>query len=472
MAGWFTKIDVLNLHLNKPELKMLKQDGVLNAGSIFSGEHIKKTENPDGSISYAENGITTTYTKDESGEVKTVEYHFEHGDRESIKHEYGDKTQTTKETFRENSAIQTRTSVYKNGKPDYQIETFKDNEEIKQKEYFYDKNGNATIKSLHADGSISIKKAGMNEELYFPAETFGKENAETYILKGENLQPAGDFFHNKYGITLEDLHLPDLQKISANELNNMLEDTLFTYNGEIGKFTDGKFVSYTLDNKGTAQKEYTIDHTGFPDKLTRKEVTSGKNKIITNYEYKADSINLGKTYIGNKPFYEVIKDTENDFEILKFASDREPFSRTRKDKKGNEIIEFYNNGKWTTKYPNQPVKIPDYEMSNIPGDKDIKAAKLLAIPVGTQVKISINGIERIGEKKEITINGETTLAYVFDYKEDIGTSKNANSVHVVYAINENGTISDPPLYRKDNITEYKDKRFFKDINGSFTYKHN
>lgn len=476
MTKWLPKLDALNLHLNKPELKIPTQEPTIKAGSIFSAENIKKTENPDGSVSYAENGITTTYIKDESGELKAVEYHFEHGDRESVKHEYNNKTQTTQETFREGD-LQTRTTVYedgkpehkteifaenhklksretryKNGKPDYQIETFKDNEEIKQKEYFYDKNGNATIKSTHADGSISIKKAGMGEELYFPFETFGKQNAKTYILKGNELQFAGDFFNNKYGITLEDLHLPNLQTKTINTPDNLPQGTLVTHNGEIGMFKNGKFVSYAPDNKGTAQKEYTIDNIGFPDKLARKEVNSGRNKIITEYEYKENVANFGKTYIDGRLLCEVIKDTENDVEILKFASDREPFSRIRKDRKGNEITEFYNNGKWSTKYPNQPVKIPNYEMDGV-FDKDAKASKLLAMPVGTEVSLAINGVKRIGEKQEVTINGQTFQAYVFDYKEDVGTSKNANSVHAVYAINDNGTISDKPIYRKDNFAE-------------------
>ena len=372
----------------------------------FSLLNIQKEET-DTTISYTRNGIKTTFFKRENSDIPaSVKYesvYFEDIKSYQIFYDETGKPTRREEIFKDDNELATKEVTYDKKNPDkpvYQIEKFKEGHEYLTRETFYDKNGKLIVRINCANGDVIIQKPTEKDfnkpEVIIPKGSFGLKDANIYIKgsKGERIN-AGNIFKNNYGIMLDDLNLPKLDELSEEELRDFPEDKLIikeeknpygVVSQEIGCYKNGKFVSFALNKEGNVEeKVYSIGEAKDDLKLEHSKYGA----VTTEYIYHGDSV-IAQSMTNGAPFYSITTDSKGN-KIKTYAYEKKPFCRTRYDKNGNEITEFYNQikNKWTKEYPAQPVFV-SYTAHSVFGKSEVLLDRLKTIPSGTKVKIQVN----------------------------------------------------------------------------------
>ena len=438
-----------------PKIKLDLSKGLTGAessASIFAGKNVKddtlyplnfnfsemQKEETDTYISYTHNGMKTTfYKRENSEEFESIKYESEYfDDIKQYQVFYNEKGNQIRkeELFKDDNELATREILYRedNSKiPTYQKDVFKEGEQFLTRETFYDEEGNATIKTVCANGDIIIQKKLSNQEalsseISIQKKSFGLSNADIFIKneKGE-LVKAGNIFDNKYGITLNDLHLPKMRELSKEELRDFPEGKAIIIekqlpNGknlqEIGCYKNGQFVSLAPNRYGEIEEKiYSING----DKGNLRLERSKCGTVTTDYIYTNNNNFTAESRDNGEPLYFITTDSKG-YKVKTYAYHKTPFSRTYFDRSGNEVIEFFNckKKKWMKEYPAQPVFI---SYTPISGKSPLLLDKLKEMPFGTEVKVEVvNGHlglkvfnAKYQELKEP--DGTKTKCYVYEF---------------------------------------------------------
>lgn len=439
----------------------IKKDSIPN--SIFlqtdSAKLVKKETEKE--IVYETNDYKKTFEKREGNEIPasmTVE-----NDKSPEKYyketydEQGNITSTLIKYIDSSELESVKTELYKNGNPKYELETFRKGEDILTRETFYDKNGNRTIKTVEKDGTIVLEKPDLHDKkIYLGKDIFAKLNVDLYRDVNGKAVVDGNIFENIYDISLEDLHLPQVNDLSKEELANFPDETLIVWvekdflefsKKQVGYFENGKFISFSSERNGINKNEYSLDDEGRPYKLQKSYI----GDTVTEYAYSDDGVS-GVTTVNGSMIYSTVKDPVKGTETRYYANDGGvPFSRVRKDRKGNLVPEYYNRStkKWSDKFP-QNILV-----------STMQEEKRKEIPLGTHVRVrplmddgpSYDTVEAVKDKIEIL--GREKVCYVRRYRSKV----NDVDVTKVYMILEDGNCGYEVMRQIGNEREYL-------INGS------
>lgn len=307
------------------------------------------------------------------------------------------------EKYKPDQPIQTRETFFdKDNNISFQKELFSPDKNITQKEYFYKNGINTTVKTTLKDGSLVMEKPQFGpHKIYIPSSDFGKSNVNIYVLDEKNNTkiPAGDIFNNRLGITLEDLQFPSLEDGNSSSNGTPVVMTSPQIRGlQIGYYSGNNFISFSKDGNRTSKNIYILDQDRNPLRIEK----SFSGDLVTEYTYN-DNGSQAVTSRGDNMIYLTVKDGTKNTETRYYALDRgRPFSRTKTDRKGREIKEFYNakTNKWSKEFPKVNIS-------------RLTPEKRAEIPLGAKVMTNIPGfINTIDvEKIEIEIMGNKTEVY-------------------------------------------------------------